>query len=635
MTEETKTAETAETPETPEVEAVEEVEEEAPGIEPGMVCTAKVTEMGDERVLVDLDHGAKGFFMRREARAVDGGDMVSVGEEVEVLVDDLEGELWAVSMERAEKIRVFDRLVALAKDRAVVKGVVTRRVRQGLSVDIGVRALLPTRESGMRNHELAEAVGTVVECQILKFDRKKGEVTLSRKSLAQAQAKARKEEVFGKLNIGDRVTGVVSSLTKFGAFIDIGGADGLLHVSEMGWDRVARPSDLFAVGDEVEAEIVELNPERDRIGLSRKNLLGNPWEDFAKNHPEGSRAKGVVRSLTDFGAFVTIDGMDGLVHLSEMTWDRGVRNPGDLLSLEQEVEVIVLRIEPERQRVGLSIKRLQPNPWETALESINVGDRIKGKLSSVAKFGVFVEIVPGVEGLVHVSDMSWTKRIEKPEDLREFAEGDEVEVMVLEMNPDRQRISLGIKHLEADPWEAAGPELRPGGTLTVTVSRIAAFGAFATITPGLEGLIHVSELAVDRVDRIEDVVKVGDEVKAQVLSAERGKNKVSLSIKAHLIADGSAMREYTDEGSANNAFAQQLLAKGLVNKEDAVAEESAPAEEVIAAPAEVVEEAPVEATAEVVETVVEAAEEVAPAVESVEGDASGDAEETAKPTPEG
>jgi small subunit ribosomal protein S1 len=392
----------------------------------------------------------------------------------------------------------------------------------------------------------------------------------------------------------------VSSLASYGAFIDLGGADGLLHVSEIRWERTNRPEDALAVGEEFEVEVIELDESRDRISLSRRSLVENPWEVFARNHPEGSRAQGVVSSLTDFGAFVSIDGVDGLIHISELSWDRGVREAAEVLSVGQEVEALVLRIEPERQRVGLSLKRLGANPWEVALSDLNVGEHRKGRVRNVASFGVFVEILPGVEGLVHVSDMSWTKRVDKPSDFHKFEADEEIEVAVLEIDAERQRLKLGIKQLDSDPWELAGPELRDGGTLTVTISRLAPFGAFATIAEGLEGLIHISEISTERVERVEDAVKVGQERKVRVLSADRDKRKISLSIKAYSDEDADALREYAEAAPAgSSALAEQLIAKGLVSPAPEPAEaapveaEAAPVE-AEAAPAEA-EAAPAEA----------------------------------------
>ncbi len=601
------------------------------GPEPGLVWKATVKEIGQEEVLVSLDGGATGSFPVREAKAADKSWMVEAGDEIEVLLDVERGGQWLVSMEKAEKLRVWDRLVSLAKEKAIVEGVITRPVRGGLSVDIGVRAFLPGRESGIRRADARRAMGRRVSCQIQRFDRKKGEVVLTRKAIAEKEEARFKADAYAKLSMDQIIEARVTSVTKFGAFMDLGGVEGLLHVSEMSWDRNVQPSKLVSVGDVFEVKIVEINPERDRVGLSRKSLLANPWAEFAEANPAGTRLQGTVTSIADFGAFVRVaEGVEGLVHISELSWDRDVKDPRAVLNKGDEVEVLIKEYNLDSQRLSLSIKRLGPDPWTQALSNINVGDKITGKITSVADFGVFVEVVAGVEGLVHVSDMSWTDRVEKPGDFREFNQGDELEVMVLELNADRRRISLGIKQLDQDPWEAAGSELKKGGTLTVTISRIAEFGAFATIVPGLEGLIHVSELATDRVERVDDAVKVGQEVKVRVLSAERKNRKVSLSIKAHLIGEGEGMSSYEEEGTAGTSLGALLAARGLV--EDSGASEEADAAEDgadDAASEEVAADAPAEAAAgDAGEAAGEAASEEASsgddaaAADSSEGDAS-------------
>ncbi len=610
---------------------------EARELEPGVFWSARVEEIGQERVVVSLGDGAQGVFDVREARAADKSFMIKVGDEIEVLVDEKAPEgVWLVSMEKAEKVRVFNRLTKLAKERTTVKGVITRQVRGGLSVDIGVRAFLPGQESGFRREDAQRVIGQRIICQIQSFDRQKGEVVLTRKSLVEKADKAAKAALYERIKVGDVVTGVVSSVTKFGAFVDIGGSDGLLHATEMSWDRVGDPASVVSVGDELEVQIIELDSKKDRIGLSRKALVPNPWLTFAADHPEGSRASGVVTSLTDFGAFVDIGGVEGLVHVSELSWDRNVRSAKGFLEKGQKVEVFIKEFDVENQRISLSLKRLEENPWSSLVKSLEVGGRVKGKVRSVVDFGVFVEVLPGVEGLLHVSDLSWTERLSTPHDFRDFQEGEEVEVVVLGIDMDRGRVSLGVKQLTREPWEAAGEGLRKGGVLEVTIVRTMPFGAFATIVPGLEGLIHVSELAVDRVDRVEDVVKPGQTVKVRVLEADRKKGKVSLSIKAFLTEEGGAMTSYTEQSTGGTSFGALLKAQGLVQGEPEAPAPKAPgpkakavkakaaAPEAVAeaaAPEEIVEAAASEAIAEAAEAVApEAAEALAPeaGAESVE-----------------
>jgi small subunit ribosomal protein S1 len=541
-------------------------EKEPTGPQPGGWWNAKVTELGDEHVTVDLGDGAIGRFPALEARAAGGGNLVEPGDEIEVLLDEPESDgTWIVSMEKAEKVRVYERIIELAKRKAVVEGVVTRHVRAGLSVDIGVKAILPNRESGFRPHEMAQMVGKTIKAQVVKFDRRNGEVILSRAKVAQHDAEMRKAQLLNRIEVGDVVKGRVVSIRPFGVFVDIGGADGLIHVTELSWDKGIKPESVVKVDEEVEVLIKEIDTQRDRIGLSLKALRDNPWDGFAGKHAVGSRVTGRVNSITEFGIFVTIDGIDGLVHLSELSWDREATDPNTLVSVGDQIEVIINAIEIDRRRLSLSIKRTQPNPWEVAVASLEVGKRVTGPIRNVTDFGVFVEVVPGVEGLLHCGDMSWTGRIEKPADFREFKEGEELEVMILAVDADRNRVSLGLKQIDGDPWESAGDQLKKGGTLEVKISRLAEFGAFAEIVPGLEGLIHISEVAVDRVERLRSHLSLGQEVKVRVLDADRKSRKISLSIKALLIDDGGA-REHLEDDEANTSLGALLKKSGHVDE---------------------------------------------------------------------
>ncbi|MEO1268150.1 MAG: S1 RNA-binding domain-containing protein [Myxococcota bacterium] len=535
---------------------------------PGVLWDATIATMGDEYIDVDLGHGHKGRMEAIEARFPENteGLQIKAGDTIPVLVDNREGEWWTVSMDKANKIKIFDRLMELSKTDVQVTGTVTRRVRGGLSLDIGVRAFLPARESGLRNNELDHAVGRTLTCVVKKYDLEKNEVVLTRKELAEQEQAKLREGLYSTLEVGAEVTGTVTSITRFGAFLDLGGVDGLLHVSEMSWKRVGRPESVVALGNTLRVKVIEIDRERDRIGLSLKDMTPNPWLAVAEDFSPNTRAKGPVTSITEFGAFVRLaDGVEGLVHISELTWDRSVKHPSAVTAVGEELEVVVLNVDVETQRLSLSHKRLTPSPWQMALEDINTGDRIEGAVTSVVDFGVFVELRTGVEGLVHVSDMSWTERIERPSDLRDFQPGDACEVIVLNIDPDRERISLGIKQLEGDPWADATANLNQGDIIDVTISRIESFGAFATIAEHVEGLIHISEIAQDRVDSIEHHLKHGQEAKVKIINLDRKSRKIGLSIKAYLEQD--TMHEYSEDASAGTSLGALLMAKGIVTEE--------------------------------------------------------------------
>jgi len=559
---------------------------------PGAFCKARVLSVGDELIEVDLGEDEKGRFETSEARRVDGSIMVAVGDEIEVLLDEDTAAGWVVSMDKAEKVRVFERLSELADKHAQVRGVITRIVRGGFSVDIGVKAFLPARESGIRRAESNSAVGRGIQCAIQRFDRKNGEIVLTRRKIAEAEAKRTKSELYDSLKVGTILEGYVTNVTNFGAFVDIGGAEGLLHVTEMGWGRVDKPSDVVAEGDVVRVKVTEVNRERERIGLSMKALESNPWEAVAARFPAGQTFTGHITNLADFGAFVELEsGVEGLVHISELSWDRDLRHPSEVVGLDQEVTVKVLEVDIERQRISLSLKALTPNPMHEAMAALNIGDVVTGSVTRIEEYGVFVEIAPGVSGLCHVSDMSWAERIRNPADLRDFAVGQPCEVRILDIDNQRNRIKLGIKQLSVDPWEAAADKLERGAVIEVTISRLTNFGAFATITDGLEGLIHISEINTERVDDIGRELSVNQQVKVKVLEADRSRRKVSLSIKAYKEeGEEGTMRSYADDDDASTSLGALLKSKGLVEADapeetpEAPAPESAPAEEAAEAP---------------------------------------------------
>ena len=608
---------------------------EAAELAPGVIWSATITEMGDEFIDVDLGDGQKGRMEAIEARFPENteGIQAKTGDTVNVLVDELQDDVWAVSMDKANKIQIFDRLMELAKAREEITGTVTRRIRGGVSMDIGVRAFLPARESGLRNSELDSAVGRTLTCVIKRYDLDKNEVVLTRKKIAERQHEKLREEVYSKLEVGAVVKGTVTSITRFGAFLDIGGMDGLLHVSEMAWKRVSRPEAIVALGNTLEVKIVEIDRERDRIGLSLKDMTPNPWISVAESFPAGSRARGPVTSVTDFGAFVRVaDGVEGLVHISELTWDRNIKHPSAVTAVGEELDVVVLNVDIAEQRLSLSHKRLTPSPWQEALSDLDTGVKIEGTVTSVVDFGVFVELRPGVEGLVHVSDMAWDKRIERPSDLRDFQPGDTCEVIILNIDPDRERISLGIKQLEGDPWADATANLKQGDVIDVTISRLESFGAFATIAENVEGLIHISEVSTERVDELEHHLRHGQEVKVKVINLDRRSRKIGLSIKAYLEQD--MMYEYSEDVSAGTSLGALLKAKGIVPADEDGGDDAPEATEeaeASAAPAEdaaATEAAPAEDAAANDEAVAEAAEDAA-AAEAATDDAAPAAEETA------
>ncbi len=554
MSEETET-----TPIEAEVASIAE-ELEPDTVSNGATVDATVEALGDDEISVALPEGHKGYFEAREGKDALGQWMIKAGQTVSVVVEEQEGTRWRVSMEKAEKVRAYDRLLELAAKKATVQGVVTRRVDGGLSVDIGVRAFLPGRESGMRNHELDGAVGRPISVQITRYNPSKNEVLLSRKELAMAEADEAKDAVFARHKVGDRVKGIVSSLTKFGVFVDLGGAEGLLHNSEIMHTRVDDPGTLFYVGDTIEVEIIELDAEKNRIGLSRKSLCDDPWVSLEGRYPVGDTVSGRVVRIAGFGAFVELEpGVEGLIHTSELSWDTSVRSADGIVAPGDVVQVQVISVDVEKRRMGLSIKRLEANPWTDAVAAFEPGQRLTGTITKVMDYGVFVELVPGVEGLIHVSEMSWTQRVRNPSDLRDFTLGEPLEVYLISVDEARQRIALGLKQLEGNPWAELDSLIEQNGDIVdVTITRIVNYGAFAQVVEGLEGLIHISQLDTEEVSRIEDVVKTGQTVKAKITDRDRKSGRISLSIRAYKEQEEGVMREYKDDDDATTSLGALL-----------------------------------------------------------------------------
>lgn len=552
----------------------QEITPEPAGLWPGDFAQAKVTKLGEGQVEVTFGDALIGRFDRREATRGDGSLIIAEGEEVEILLDEPQSDgSWAVSMEKAEKVRIYDRLVELSRKHARVEGVITRVVRGGFSVDIGVRAFLPAQESGIRRSEVGAAVGRTVRCAIQRFDVKDNVISLTRRKVAEQETQARRAERLAELQVGEVIEGWVSSLTKFGAFVDLGGVDGLIHVGELSWGRVDRPEDVVSEGDSVRVKVLEIDRERGRIGLSLRALQDNPWQVAADRFPAGTRTSGRVTNITDFGAFIEIAaGIEGLAHISELSWDREITHAAQVLEVDQEVEVLVLGIDTTKERASLSLKQLEDNPLGAVLATLVEGAIIEGAIVRIEEYGVFIEVAPGVSGLAHVSDMSWTRRISNPADLRDFTVGQPCAARILEIDRERGRIKLGIKQLEADPWEALEASLQPGAVAEVTITRIAPFGAFAALAEGVEGLIHISEVAVDRVQDLTRELSTGQTVKVKVLSADRKSRKIALSIKAFLEeGEEGMMRSYTDDDDAQTSLGDKLKEVGLVEGEEPAA----------------------------------------------------------------
>ncbi len=516
-------------------------------IKEGTIVNGTVVRVTDDIVAVDIGHKTEGEIPVGEFRAAGGELSVTIGDTVEVYLDcfeDNEGDM-ILSRERAEMLRAWDRISAAFEKGEIVEGTIMARVKGGLSVDIGVKAFLPGSQVDLRPvRNLDKLINQKLQFKIIKFNKKRGNIVLSRRVLLEQDREKIRTETLTNLEEGAVLKGIVKNITDYGAFVDLGGIDGLLHITDMSWGRINHPSQLFEVGQEVEVKVLTYDEARQRVSLGYKQLQEDPWMKAAKKYEVNTKTKGVVVSLTDYGAFVELeDGIEGLIHISEMSWSKRIRHPSKVVSIGDEVEVVVLAIDSESRRISLGMKQMEPNPWEIVQEKYHVGDVIRGKIRNITDFGIFVGIEDGIDGLIHISDISWTDRIKHPGDV--YKKGDEVEAKILQIDTEGEKFSLGIKQLTDDPWVAASEKFKSGTVGKGEVTKITDFGVFVKIAEGIEGMIHISELSQDQVNNPKDVVKENEEIDFVVLSSDSDERKFSLSRKAYLQGlEGEDLKEY-------------------------------------------------------------------------------------------
>jgi small subunit ribosomal protein S1 len=523
----------------------------------GTVARGRVIKITSDFAVVDIGYKSEGLVPTSEFRSQDGEINVKVDDEVEVLVEQLEDEdgMVILSKDKADKIRVWDAVSAAAENDEVVEGRIVARIKGGLSVDIGVRAFLPGSQVALRPvRQLEKLIGETFQFKIIKFNRRRGNIVLSRRVLLEKEREKHRKETLKQLEEGAVLQGVVKNITDYGAFIDLGGIDGLLHVTDMSWGRVNHPSDVFEIADEVTVKVLSFDRERERVSLGLKQLQPDPWTTAEEKYPIGARVTGKVVSTTDYGAFVELQpGVEGLVHISEMSWTKRVNHPGEKVATGDEVEVMVLNLDTNRKRISLGMKQCQPNPWDMLESRYPMGTVVRGKIRNITDFGIFLGVEDGIDGLIHVSDISWTKRVTHPATL--YQEGDEVDAVVLNIDKENERFSLGVKQLEPDPWASITTRYRVGSIVTGNVANITDFGIFVELEPGIEGLVHVSEVSSDKVDNISAVVEKGQEIQAEVLNIDQEERKISLSMKA--IEDAEVLAEKKALDALNQEMASQ------------------------------------------------------------------------------
>jgi small subunit ribosomal protein S1 len=502
------------------------------------IVEGRVIRIDEDFILVDVGYKSEGIIPRNEWE--EGDELPKVGDTFRVLVEDTEdiaGQhddrgMIVLSKRKAEKIEKWMKVMETVREGDVVTGNVTRKIKGGLLVDIGVNVFLPASQVDIRRpHDIGEYIGKPIKCLVLKIDEARRNIVVSRRSLIENERAQKKAELLKELQVGQLRKGVVKNIADFGAFVDLGGIDGLLHITDMSWGRINHPTEMVHIDDEVEVKILHIDYEKEKIALGLKQKSASPWDNVATKYPVGSNVKGTVVNVMSYGAFVKLeDGIEGLVHISEMSWTKRISHPSELVHIDEQVDVMVLDINQEKQEISLGMKQTQSNPWDKVADRYPPGAMVTGKVRNLTNYGAFVEIEEGIDGLLHVSDMSWTRKIGHPSEVVE--KGQEVTCKVISVDQERRRIALGLKQLDEDPWATDIPgRYQPGQLVTGTITKITNFGVFVGLEDGLEGLLHISELADHKVENPEDIVKVGEQIEVKILRVDADERKIGLSRK--------------------------------------------------------------------------------------------------------
>jgi small subunit ribosomal protein S1 len=497
----------------------------------GNIVKGKIIEVRPKEVLVDIGYKSEGVISGGE---FDDIKTVTVGDEVDVLIEKLEDRdgMVVLSKEKAEFKKNWERILTICNEGGTITGKVKAIVKGGLLVNIGVEAFLPASQIDVSTPKnLTQYVGNTYEFKVVKINQERQNIVLSRRELIEQERLERRQKLLTEMTPGDIRKGTVKNITDFGAFIDLNGIDGLLHITDMSWGRIGHPSEILKVGQDVDVVVLDINREKERVSLGLKQKLANPWDSIEQKYPVGAKVKGKVVNLVPYGAFVELEpGVEGLVHVTELSWTKRIAKPSDMLKPDQEIEAVVLGINREEQKISLGLRQLETNPWDRAQEKYPPGTKVKGKIRNLTSYGAFIELEEGLDGMIHVSDISWTRKINHPSEV--LKKGDEVEAVVLEVDKANQRIAVGLKQLGQDPWENIDHLYKVGDLVTGSVTKLASFGAFVGLQHEIDGLVHISQISEDRVDKIKNVLKVGQEVTARVIKIDKSDRRIGLSIKA-------------------------------------------------------------------------------------------------------
>jgi small subunit ribosomal protein S1 len=546
-------------------------EESLKSIKEGEVVRGSIIQVSDDYVMVDIGYKSEGQIRISEFADEAGNIVAKVGDQVDVLLEhheDENGEI-VLSKEKAAKIKVWDDISSIYKDDGVIEGKIVSKVKGGLSVDIGVQAFLPGSQVDLRPvRNLDSLIGHQLEFKILKYNKKRRNVVLSRRVLLEKEREALKADTLQKLEEGKVLEGIVKNITEYGVFVDLGGIDGLLHITDMSWGRVGHPSEMCSIGDTIDIMVLNFDPEKERVSLGLKQLSADPWNSVDERYPVSERVTGRVVSLTDYGAFVELEpGIEGLIHVSEMSWTVKIRHPSKVVSVGDVVEAVVLNLNKENKRISLGMKQVEPNPWDVIGEKYPVGTTIQGKIKNITDFGLFIGIDEGIDGLVHISDISWTKRIKHPSEL--YKKGEEIQAIVLNIDKDNERFSLGVKQLSPDPWEEIPKRYPVGGSVVGTVTNVTDFGLFVELEEGIEGLVHVSEISKEKIKTPIGMFQEGQEVTAKVVNIGQEERKIGLSLKRlEEQEEKTQYYEYVDRPKAATSNLGQLLKEELEGRTD-------------------------------------------------------------------